>query len=214
MVEARSSDARRSWAGETPGPPRRPVDATGVVGAGEVAVVEVDVDEDADGRTIACSAGLPHAARSRHPRAATGNRLTEPCLARTRNLPAPFGRERTRVARRSGRAPQWVLTPRTMAVKITITFGPPADPRAFERHYVDVHAPLVRVLPGLRAYEYGRALTNFDGSPPDAFWVVSLTFDDEDAMRAGFGSPAGKRTVDDMPNFITGTMTSVVSEVR
>jgi uncharacterized protein (TIGR02118 family) len=101
-----------------------------------------------------------------------------------------------------------------MAVKITITFGPPADSAAFERHYVETHVPLVGALPGLRAYEYGRALTNFDGSPPEAFWVVSLTFDDEEAMRASFASPAGQQTVADMPNFITGSMTSFVSEVR
>ncbi len=107
-----------------------------------------------------------------------------------------------------------VITHELMAVKTTITFGPPHDPEAFERHYVSVHAPLVEVLPGLRAYEYGRALTNFDGSPPDAFWVVSLTFDDEAAMRAAFAGPAGQETVDDMPNFITGPMESVVSEVR
>src|SRR5689334_8012238 len=100
-----------------------------------------------------------------------------------------------------------------MAVKITITFGPPTDPAAFERHYVETHAPLVRALPGLRAYEYGRALTNFDGSPPEAFWVVSLTFDDADAMHASFASPAGQKTAEDMPNFITGAMKSVVSEV-
>jgi len=100
-----------------------------------------------------------------------------------------------------------------MAVKITITFGPPADRDAFERHYVEVHAPLVRALPGLRAYEYGRALTNFDGSAPDAAWVVSLTFDDEQAMHAAFASVEGRRTVDDMANFIAGSMSSVVSEV-
>jgi uncharacterized protein (TIGR02118 family) len=99
-------------------------------------------------------------------------------------------------------------------VKITITFGPPADSDAFERHYVETHAPLVRELPGLRAYEYGRALTNFDGSAPTAFWIVSLTFDDADAMHAAFASAPGQRTVEDMPNFITGPMTSVVSEVR
>src|SRR4051794_15241680 len=101
-----------------------------------------------------------------------------------------------------------------MAAKITITFGSPADPAAFERHYVETHAPLVRALPGLRAYEYGRALTNFDGSPSEAFWVVSLVFDDADAMHASFGSRAGQKTTEDMPNFITGTMRSVVSEVR
>ena len=101
-----------------------------------------------------------------------------------------------------------------MAVKITITFWDPADPAAFERHYVETHAPLVKALPGLRAYEYGRALTNFDGSAPDAFWVVSLTFDDAEAMHASFASPAGQKTTDDMPKFITGPMKSVVSEVQ
>ena len=101
-----------------------------------------------------------------------------------------------------------------MAVKITITFWDPEDPQEFERYYVETHAPLGRELPGLRSYEYGRALTNFDGSAPDAFWVVSLTFDDADTMHASFASPAGQLTVEDMPRFITGSMTSVVSEVR
>jgi len=101
-----------------------------------------------------------------------------------------------------------------MPVKITITFGTPTDPEAFERHYVDTHAPLVKALPGLRAYEYGRALTNFDGSEPENFWVVSLTFDDAEAMHASFASPAGLLTTEDMPKFITGSMKSVVSEVQ
>ena len=101
-----------------------------------------------------------------------------------------------------------------MAVKITITFGAPVDPEAFERHYLSTHAPLVRELPGLRGYEYGRALTNFDGSAPDAFWVVSLTFDDVEAMHAAFASAPGRKTTADMPNFISGPMKSVVSEVR
>ena len=100
-----------------------------------------------------------------------------------------------------------------MAVKITIAFGPPADSDAFVRHYVDVHAPLVKGLPGLRAYEYGRALTNFDGSPSEQFWIVSLTFDDEAAIHAAFASPAGQKTTEDMPNFITGPMKSFVSEI-
>ncbi len=101
-----------------------------------------------------------------------------------------------------------------MPVKITITFWDPVDPEAFEHHYVATHAPLVQALPGLRAYEYGRALTNFDGSPPDSFWVVALTFDDADTMHASFASPAGQKTTEDMSNFITGPMKSVVSEVR
>jgi uncharacterized protein (TIGR02118 family) len=100
-----------------------------------------------------------------------------------------------------------------MAVKITISFFDPEDPHAFIQHYLNTHVPLVNALPGLRAFEYGHALTNFDGSPPDAFWVISMTFDSEDAMHAAFASDAGKATIADMPNYKAGARTSVVSEV-
>jgi uncharacterized protein (TIGR02118 family) len=101
-----------------------------------------------------------------------------------------------------------------MAAKLITVFSPPEDPEAFERHYVETHVPLVQALPGLRAYDYGRALTNFDGSPPDAFWIISLTFDDEAALRAAFASPAGQEAAADMPNFITGPIKSFVAEVQ
>jgi uncharacterized protein (TIGR02118 family) len=64
-----------------------------------------------------------------------------------------------------------------MAVKITISFFDPEDPHAFIQHYLNTHVPLVNALPGLQAFEYGHALTNFDGSPPEAFWVISMTFE-------------------------------------
>jgi uncharacterized protein (TIGR02118 family) len=101
-----------------------------------------------------------------------------------------------------------------MAVKITISFSDPEDPDAFVDHYVNTHVPLVKSLPGLRAFEYGHALTNFDGSPPSAFWVISMTFDSEEAMHAAFASEAGQATVADMPNYKAGSRQSVVSEVR
>ena len=101
-----------------------------------------------------------------------------------------------------------------MAVKITINFSDPADADAFVQHYVHVHVPLVQALPGLRAFEYGRALTNFDGSEPDVFWSISMTFDDEAAMHAAFASPEGKATMADVPNYQAGSMKSVVSEVQ
>ena len=74
--------------------------------------------------------------------------------------------------------------------------------------------PLVNDLPGLRAFEWGRALTNFDGSPPDAFWVISMTFDSEQALRDAFASEAGAKTIADMPNYKAGSRVSVVSEVQ
>jgi uncharacterized protein (TIGR02118 family) len=99
-----------------------------------------------------------------------------------------------------------------MSVKITISFSDPEDPEAFVSHYVNRHVPLVNDLPGLRAFEWGRALTNFDGSPPDAFWVISMTFDREQALRDAFAGEAGQKIVADMPSYKAGSRVSVVSE--
>ena len=101
-----------------------------------------------------------------------------------------------------------------MAVKITINFSDPVDPDAFVRHDVETHVPLVNALPRLRGFEYARAVTNFGGSPPDVFWSISMTFDDEAAMHAAFVSPEGKATMADMPNYPAGSMKSVISEVQ
>ena len=101
-----------------------------------------------------------------------------------------------------------------MPVKITISFSDPEDPDAFVSHYVNTHVPLVNDLPGLRAFEWGHALTNFDGSPPDAFWVISMTFDSEEAMHAAFASEAGRRPSPTCRTTRPGSRVSVVSEVQ
>ena len=59
-----------------------------------------------------------------------------------------------------------------MPVKITISFSDPEDPEAFVSHYVNTHVPMVNDLPGLRAFEWGRALTNFDGRSGDLIIVA------------------------------------------
>ncbi len=89
----------------------------------------------------------------------------------------------------------------------------PEDPDAFVSHYVNTHVPLVNDLPG-RAFEWGRALTNFDGSPPEAFWVISMTFDSEEALRTPSPARRGRRRSPTWPNYKAGSRVSVVSEVQ
>ena len=102
-----------------------------------------------------------------------------------------------------------------MPVKITITFWDPVDPEAFEHHYVGTHAPLVRKLPGLRGYEYGRAFYQLRrvGSRRVLGGVCSRSMTPT-RCTLSFASPAGRKTTEDMSNFITGPMKSIVSEVR
>jgi len=100
-----------------------------------------------------------------------------------------------------------------MAVNLHVHFGKQDDPERFARYYAETHAPIGRAIPGLRSFEYGRALSNLDGSPTDIFWIATLTFDDLDAMQAALTSAEGQATTSDMTNFVTGSMTVTVSEV-
>ena len=43
-------------------------------------------------------------------------------------------------------------------VKLTSLYGHPTDPAAFEEHYANTHAPLVKKIPNLRQFEAGKII--------------------------------------------------------
>lgn len=71
--------------------------------------------------------------------------------------------------------------------RLTIQYETPADPEAFDRHYFDVHVPLCKPLPGLRAASFSKPRALGPGSTP--YLVAQLDFDDADALKAALRSP-------------------------
>jgi uncharacterized protein (TIGR02118 family) len=71
----------------------------------------------------------------------------------------------------------------------------PADPATFDRHYREVHIPLLRGLPGLRRYWVGRDAAAVRGAP--YYQVVELDWDTMDDLRAAFASAEGRATAAD-----------------
>ena len=64
----------------------------------------------------------------------------------------------------------------------------------FVRYWRDVHAPLVKKMPGLRRYVINPALEAHPKGAPLAFdGVAELWFDDAAAVQAGFASLAAVR---------------------
>jgi uncharacterized protein (TIGR02118 family) len=98
-------------------------------------------------------------------------------------------------------------------IKITILYGPPTDPAAFEEYYRSIHAPLAEKLPG-GTYEWGKALPGADGAEPPYFWLATLTFPDAATLGAAMSSPEGQAASADVPKFATGGATIVMSEVN
>ena len=79
-----------------------------------------------------------------------------------------------------------------MTARFLAVYETPADPAAFDRHYRDVHMPL---LPGLRRYTVSREVTALHGEP--YYLIAELDWDTMAGLRAAFASAAGRATADD-----------------
>ena len=84
-----------------------------------------------------------------------------------------------------------------MTVKLVVLYTPPADADVFDEHYVGVHAPLARSVPGLLHFESARVVGAADGGEQTYSRIVELSFADQTALEAALGSEQGKATAAD-----------------
>jgi uncharacterized protein (TIGR02118 family) len=82
-----------------------------------------------------------------------------------------------------------------MTARFLALYATPADPEAFDRHYREIHIPLIRQLPGLRRYSIGRDVTALHGAP--CYLITELEWETMEDLRAAFDSPAGQATAAD-----------------
>lgn len=82
-----------------------------------------------------------------------------------------------------------------MTARFLALYKTPADPETFERHYRQVHIPLLRQLPRLRRYTVSRDVTALHGAP--YYLITELEWDTMDELRAAFASPGGRATAAD-----------------
>lgn len=89
---------------------------------------------------------------------------------------------------------------------LTVAYGHPSDPTAFDAHYESVHVPLTRKMPGARDL---RALhcASLDENPAPYYLVAELTFDSAEALQTGLTSPEGRAAAGDLANFADGGAT-------
>jgi uncharacterized protein (TIGR02118 family) len=84
-----------------------------------------------------------------------------------------------------------------MTVKIVVLYTHPDDADAFDRHYFDIHMPLVGNVPGLQRAETGRFVAALDSGGQTYYRSAELYFADQQALAAGLGSDEGKATAAD-----------------
>ena len=98
-------------------------------------------------------------------------------------------------------------------VKLTVLYGPPSDPAAFEDHYANTHLALAAKIPNARRLEASRVVATPDDSRPPYHRIAELWFDSPDHMQAALSSAEGRAAVEDIGVFATGGATVVVSSL-
>lgn len=94
--------------------------------------------------------------------------------------------------------------------RITIEYGAPGDPAAFDAYYSERHVPLASTLPGLRRFTWSHP-RGLGGEAP--YFVAELWFDDGEALRAAMKSPEMAATAADAQTFDVAAMTMFTGEV-
>jgi uncharacterized protein (TIGR02118 family) len=97
-------------------------------------------------------------------------------------------------------------------VKLTVLYGHPDDPDAFEEYYADTHMPLVDEIPNLQRYEAARIVATPDGSDPPYYRIFEGYFESIEQLQSGMATPEGQAAANDIPNVATGGATLFIAE--
>lgn len=98
--------------------------------------------------------------------------------------------------------------------KVTLLYGHPKDPDAFEKYYKETHLPIASKMKGVTKLELTKFLSAPDGGMAAYYRMAELYFSSPSEMEQTLGSPAGQAAVADLPNFATGGVTVIIGTVE
>lgn len=93
--------------------------------------------------------------------------------------------------------------------RLTVLYGHPKDPDAFQKYYHEVHLPIARKMRGLKGWTIGMCEAVTPGEEPPYYMIVGLYTETREEMEAILQSPEGQAAVADVPNFATGGATFI-----
>jgi len=88
--------------------------------------------------------------------------------------------------------------------RLTVLYGHPTDPAAFDRYYHEVHIPIARAMKGLKGWTIGKCQSAVPGQPPPYYMIVGLYAATRPDLESILASPEGRATIDDVQQFATG----------
>lgn len=93
--------------------------------------------------------------------------------------------------------------------KLVAMYRQPADPAAFEKHYAQVHTPIVKTIPGLARLVLNRGFPPPWGGEPAFYLIAEMHFADEATFKAAMASPENRAAGKDLRQFAGDIVTLV-----
>lgn len=98
-------------------------------------------------------------------------------------------------------------------VKLIALYKSPDDLEQFEKHYFEVHMPLVARIPGLLKAEVAK-LSGLPGEESKFCIMAEMYFDDVDKLNEGLASPEGKAAGKDLMGFAKDYVVMMYGELK
>lgn len=96
--------------------------------------------------------------------------------------------------------------------RVSVCYGQPDDPAAFDDYYQTTHTPLALKIPGLVGFTTGQPRSLMPGQDAPYYMIASLAFDTGDDLKAALESPEMAAASADLANFATGGVTLYSTE--
>ena len=100
-----------------------------------------------------------------------------------------------------------------MTVKLTVVYGTPDDADVFDKHYDEVHVPIVERWPGVERVEISKVSGGPGGSASPYHLITEIYFADGDALNSVLGSEAGREAGKDFMQIAPPGSFMTVSEL-
>ena len=96
-------------------------------------------------------------------------------------------------------------------VRLVALYSQPEDPAAFDAHYRDVHAPIVRRYPRIRGIRLTKG-AGVGGRAAPYYLVAEMTFDSRADLDEALASEPGRESGRDLRNFAQAGVTLFVAD--
>jgi uncharacterized protein (TIGR02118 family) len=99
-------------------------------------------------------------------------------------------------------------------VRLLVLYGHPADPAAFDKYYEERHIPIAKKMKGLKKWTVGKVQVQPGEERPPYYYIADLYMESREEFEKLLASPEGQAAVADVPNYATGGVTFLYTEIE